>query len=231
MYDYGWSDEKTAVAERPISEKEREAKLRQAAEKEDARLRHRARIKQKMAESLIAESRLEEIMATIDKLEARKESLAADHVETCKPIQAELELLRKHRVDRILDGDDDDADADRRIELQDKIADANTKLEKQIADCDASLTPLYREKLVVAKQVDTTLRGDLMHTCSAENRIRLRVARSRCEFLHGRLRSVRDALIGRPSDALLPHVLADAEQMLFEAEQMSSEAVAACVDE
>lgn len=231
MYDHGWTDERVVVAKRPMSEKERAAEARRAAEKEDARLQLRERIKRQIAESAVAETRLNELYEVIQTLEARKESLAADHVAACRPIQKELSLLRENQVSRILSGDDTDSDESRRIELQNKLAELNAKLEKQIADVDSSLTPLHREKFVVAKQVDTTLRTDLMHACSAENRIRLSVARSRCDWLYGRVASVRDAMNERPHDKLLPHMLADAEKMLFDAERLSSEAVDACVSE
>jgi hypothetical protein len=201
------------------------------AEKEDARLRKRERIKVAMAESQVAESRLDEINETIAKLEARKEEVAEQHVATCEPIQRELELLRQHRVDRIVAGDDDDDDELRRCELQDKIDSLNAKLENQIRDCDESLKPLYSEQLAVARSIDSTLRGDLLNLASAENRLRLLVARSRVDWCGRRVKSIRDAIIDRPFDTLLPHLLADAEKMLADADAMSRAAVQNCVDE
>ena len=203
-----------------------------AAEKEGVRLRLRERLKRQLAESDVAESRVEEIYQAIGTLNNEKERLASQHVAECGPLQNALTELHKRRVDRLLVGESDaPGDDERRIELQNEIEQANQRLEKSIADIDETLARLQTELRGVAKGINPTLRNDLTHSASTENRVKMQVALSRNEFLRRRVEQLAEAIRERRQDMLLQAMLADAAMMLSDSERLSKAAIAACVNE
>ena len=138
MHDYGWSDENTAVVQKPMSEKDKAAEARRVEEREQRRLSERANIRERIAAS-------EQSGADAAELAGKRDDATA-----------ELESLQRTltQLESQIDGTQND---DAIFSEQANVAEAITRLRAQR---DA----FHRQYLSTARAIDPTAKGDLFRT-------------------------------------------------------------------
>jgi len=178
-----------------VSEREPSATTpEQLAAAENTRMIKRREVRSRIAAADLAEQRRSEIVGTMATIDERKESLAAEHVETCAPLQAELAEIEKQQIAAITNrAPTDTAIEGRRKELLDRLRGLNASLEESIEREDRLLTALEADRLAAAKQCGTSiLQHELFQLASPDLAEAMTVARYAVEWAERRLQAATD---------------------------------------
>ncbi len=179
-----------------VAEPPTESEVAAAEQAEVYRLQRRAAVKERIAAAQIAETRWREINSAIDAAQADKDSLAAEHVAACAPIQAELGRIEKEFVTAVVAREEIDPIRDaRRRELLAQLETLNRELSTAVRDGDEQIGRLGIERREVGlKTVDTTAASELVTLGRPDLVLSLRVAEQSVQWTQARLLKARDDL-------------------------------------
>ncbi len=116
----------------------------------------RETLKRWIAQGELAEQQLNGIRMACSEIEAKKDELACQHTEACRPLQVELDSIEKKQMAAILAREPhDEALENRRSQLLDELHRLNIELERAIAYQDAKREQLEPARIEAALRVPT----------------------------------------------------------------------------
>lgn len=224
------SAEKLAVTE---NERLRSQADADAAALETSRLARRAAVKARIAKAELAEQRWREADQAINDLNFRKESLAAAHVSTCAPLQAELAEIDTRQVEaQLAQQPRDETLETQRRELVKQLGDNNSALEAAIRVEDDQLNSLWHARREAGKEsADIQATRELGELGRPDLLTTMHVVTSRHNAAVARLTRIVDHNPNRLSGAYLAAVLADAEAEVARTAQEVDQAHRAVIEE
>jgi hypothetical protein len=211
----------------------READPAERAAIENERKIKRAELRTKIAEHKLLDSEYARLTDTIDEVNQQKESLAAEHVAACAPLQAELAKIEKKLVTALANKETTDAKAEaRRWELLADIQKLNGVLAGKIAAEDRLLAETENQRREIGmKAAKLAVESDLIDYARPDLLVAIKVAQHTVEWAERRLRSAQEKIgyIGRTE--LLTAELKAAEAALEAARQEQHRAYEAVINE
>lgn len=199
---------------------------------DEARLTRRAQLKRRRAEAKLAEARMQELDRAIAEVDDALESLAAQHVADCAPIQAGLSELESKRLDLLVGGGDPFTAelTEKRQRLQDELNTRNTALTKATDDKKSLRTSLEKERYDAAvKSADGHfINQELLFLALPELAIAATVARSTLHWASVRAKAAQSCIVGqtnwRGNNPTVAAEIAVAEELLRVAQEACAEA-------
>lgn len=203
------------------------------AENEASRKSKRDSIKRRIAQAELAEERWRELSQAMADCEARKDSLASQHVDACAPLQAELAEIDRKELEAVVSRAPRNSGLQaRRAHLAQQIREHNAALELAIATEDRILRQLGAERREAGMASESaTLRNELIDCTSPALAVQVRLWSGKAMSASARVDAIRDAIARGRRDAYTHALLEDAESELARAQEMSAAAIAAALDE
>jgi predicted RNase H-like nuclease (RuvC/YqgF family) len=161
------------------------------------RRRLRNKMREIMFQGQLAEREWQAALEAINKVDQRKEQLAAQHTEACAPIQNRIAEIETQQIERLRK----DLPADPRIDsekqsLREQVELLNVELEKAIDVLDRLLPKLHATRIEAAKRVPTNGspdENDLIKTGDPKLLAQMAVAKHDYEWATRRESLLRDS--------------------------------------
>lgn len=233
-YETDLAGRRLPPASRSVKQTQRDdqAERQRAEEAERSRLSRRGQAKQKLAEAGRAELQRQQAVGTIAEINARKERLAASHVEAAKPIQERLKLIEAKQIEAIKRRMPTCPDLESEREtLLARIREMNVVLAAAVQREDSLLATVQDEYRQAAEDCNTCLIiSELINLASPQATVAMQVARSSVQWAKARLASAAERHLERATPFIVAE-LALAQRLAAEAEQAERDATQAAIDE